>query len=62
MLCQQFSCLPSQLDAEDGVRLLNMVYAQSVSQAFQRMRENKQTSDDMELIGPILTEQARRTK
>jgi len=61
-LCERFNCLPSQLDNEDGTRLLSIIYAGSIAEAFQRLRQNKQTAEDMEILGPILTEEARRQR
>jgi len=62
MLCRRFNCLPSQLDDEDGVRLLNIVYVENLAQAFERQRKNQATADDNKLIGPILIAEAARSR
>jgi len=54
-LCQTFGCLPSALDGEDGVRLLEMMYAQHVAEAFGKLRWGvRRTGDEEALIKEIM--------
>ena len=54
MLCEHFQCLPSELDQEDGDRLLTLMYAQSVARAFGKLRRGeKRTPGEAELIRNI---------
>lgn len=62
ILCEQFGCLPSELDEEETERLLCIVYARSVEGAFRKMkRGEKQIRAEALLIGEILKAKAARS-
>ena len=59
ILCEQFNCLPSELDEEETDRLLRIIYARSVQTAFGKMKRNeKQSRSEALLIGQVLKAKA----
>lgn len=59
VLCEQFNCLPGDLDEQETDRLLRIVYARSVQAAFGKMKRNeKQSRAEALLIGEILKAKA----
>ena len=63
ILCEQFNCLPSELDEEETGRLLRVVYARSVQSAFGKMKQGeKQSRAEALLIGEILKAKAAQSR
>ena len=62
-LCEQFNCLPSHLDDEETLRMLNIVYCRSVQSAFRALKAREPRSPGQRaVIGEILRAKAVRDK
>ena len=62
ILCEQFGCLPSELDEEETDRLLRITYARSVQAALGKMKRNEKRSlGEALMIGEILKAKAARS-
>ena len=60
-LCEKFHCTPSQLDQEDGARLLLMMELDGVYRAMQRMATEGPKSlsaAEQKIVGSVLREEA----
>ena len=62
ILCQHFGCLPGQLENEDGVLLLDIMYTHNMSQVLERQRMGKATREDHEQLAPLMLALVARDK
>jgi len=61
VLCEAFGCTLRQLDEEDTPRLMAVLYARNVADAFQALKSRRTRSPAQRaLIGGVLREKAAR--